>query len=438
MPDHDDALDALAQGVQCKLDATHADVAQDVAGDANDEKVVEALPEEHLQRYARVGAADDNRERRLLGHLAQRPVHADFEAVALHDVPRLALGDGARPATFHPPGEHPVAVLERFPGCLRIGRRGLDTGILGIESVDVVDCIHGDPYQRFSNILGPDATEASRTRYADSLTSETDVAQAGSSEPIDRRCAAAALGSVMDAPKQLACSMALSSCRDDPGGDAHGLDQARWIGQAFPGDVESGAVGHAGADDRQAQGHIDGAVEADGLERDVPLVVVHRHDGVVGAGQGMMKQGVVGERTGDVDALTAAIVDGRADDRLLLIAEEPVLAGVRVERRRRRSAAASRRSRAASPGRPGGSSTGPSLGRQQIEHLPKRDVQGHVDHAQARSRAALRAWRIRVHDGVGLQVEHHRVVGHAAAFRQDLGVTGMADAALVEGLLVER
>ena len=40
-------------------------------------------------------------------------------------------------------------------------------------------------------------------------------------------------------------------------------------------------------------------------------------------------------------------------------------------------------------------------------------------------------------DGVRLEVKHHRVVGDAAAFGQDLGVAGVADAALMEGLLVE-
>ena len=69
--------------------------------------------------------------------------------------------------------------------------------------------------------------------------------------------------------------------RDDPGGDANRRDQAGWISQALPGDVERGSVRHARADNRQPQGDVDGPVEADGLERDVALVVVHGHDGVI-------------------------------------------------------------------------------------------------------------------------------------------------------------
>jgi hypothetical protein len=130
--------------------------------------------------------------------------------------------------------------------------------------------------------------------------------------------------------------------RDEPGGDPYGLDQARRIGQAFPCDVESGPVCHAGAHDRQSQGHVDSALEADGLKRNVPLVVIHRYDGVKRPAQSLVKERIVRKRTRDVETLARCKLDGRADQSLLFVAKKTILTRMRVERRdrdpRRRSA----------------------------------------------------------------------------------------------------
>ena len=71
----------------------------------------------------------------------------------------------------------------------------------------------------------------------------------------------------------------------------------------LPGDVEGRAVGDARPDDRQAERDVDGAVEADRLERDVPLVVVHRDDGVELAARARAKSVSAAIGPVDVDAL---------------------------------------------------------------------------------------------------------------------------------------
>ena len=109
---HDHHPDAVAERVERKVDAAHAHVAQHVAGHANHEQIVETLAEEHFGRHAGIGAADDDGERGLLGHLALRANHAHFQAVARHDVARLAFAGGAGAAALHPPREHAVAVFQ--------------------------------------------------------------------------------------------------------------------------------------------------------------------------------------------------------------------------------------------------------------------------------------------------------------------------------------
>src|SRR4029078_7193090 len=57
VPQNDHDADAVAEGVESEIDASHADVAEHVASDADHEQVVEALAEQHLGRDAGVGAA---------------------------------------------------------------------------------------------------------------------------------------------------------------------------------------------------------------------------------------------------------------------------------------------------------------------------------------------------------------------------------------------
>jgi len=58
-------------------------------------------------------------------------------------------------------------------------------------------------------------------------------------------------------------------------------DQARRVGAALAGDVVSRAVIGRGADERQSERHVHGAVEGQGLDRDQRLVVIHAERRVV-------------------------------------------------------------------------------------------------------------------------------------------------------------
>src|SRR5207248_8833428 len=114
------------------------------------------------------------------------------------------------------------------------------------------------------------------------------------------------------------------------------------VRDALPGPVERGAVidGHAqewqpdgDVDTRQAGPLLDRLVvlEAERLHRDVALVVIHRDDDVELAAAGAREERVGGQGTGDVEAVGAGRLDGGNDRALLLVAEQALLAGVRVE-----------------------------------------------------------------------------------------------------------
>ena len=63
MAEHDDEPRAVALGGE--LDAADLRRRDDVAGDADDEEIAEALIEHDLGRHARVGTSEDDGERRL-------------------------------------------------------------------------------------------------------------------------------------------------------------------------------------------------------------------------------------------------------------------------------------------------------------------------------------------------------------------------------------
>ena len=67
------------------------------------------------------------------------------------------------------------------------------------------------------------------------------------------------------------------------------------------------------------------------FECDMPLVVIHRHDGVVCAGQRVIEKRVIGKRPRDVDPLAAGQLDGGVDDRLLFVAKEAAFTRMRIE-----------------------------------------------------------------------------------------------------------
>src|SRR4051794_37539352 len=116
------------------------------------------------------------------------------------------------------------------------------------------------------------------------------------------------------------------------------LDQAEFVGDALAGDVEGGAVVHRSADDRQAEGDVDAAQripsagfridgEAQQLDRDVPLVVVHGDHGVELAGVQLHEDGVAGNRANHVEAFGDALLDHRCADVDVLAAEQPAFTG---------------------------------------------------------------------------------------------------------------
>src|SRR5215472_14224984 len=106
---------------------------------------------------------------------------------------------------------------------------------------------------------------------------------------------------------------------------------ARPAGGPFAGYVERGAMVDRGARKRQAQGDVDAFVEAAKLDRDVALIVVHRHDQVELAAAGPPEERVRRPGPAGFDALSTGFGDGRRDLALLLIAEEAAFAGVRVD-----------------------------------------------------------------------------------------------------------
>ena len=107
--------------------------------------------------------------------------------------------------------------------------------------------------------------------------------------------------------------------------------------------VEVGAVVHAGADDGQAQRDIDAlhslplllltvVDEADGLEGDMALIVVHADHDVVPAADGLRENAVRRAGADNAgDALGLGSLDGRGDLLDLLAAEQAVLAAVGVQ-----------------------------------------------------------------------------------------------------------
>ncbi len=117
----------------------------------------------------------------------------------------------------------------------------------------------------------------------------------------------------------------------DFGGHEDGGFHAAGVGFVFAGDVEGGAVVGGGADDGEAEGDVDAAVEVEEFDGDEALVVVHGDDEVVVALDGFDEDGVGGEGAVGVDAVLAGHEDGGLDDAFFLVAELAVFAGVGVE-----------------------------------------------------------------------------------------------------------
>src|SRR3990172_7535890 len=72
----------------------------------------------------------------------------------------------------------------------------------------------------------------------------------------------------------------LAATLGELGGQQDRLYHAAWIRGAGARDVEGGAVIDRGADDGEADGDVDPPFEADQLQRDMSLIVVHGDHGI--------------------------------------------------------------------------------------------------------------------------------------------------------------
>src|SRR5262245_29552545 len=73
-------------------------------------------------------------------------------------------------------------------------------------------------------------------------------------------------------------------------------------------------------------------VEADQLGRDLALIVVHHHDAIEFALERAHEDGIRGDGSGAGNSFPSQLVHRRPDDPYLFIAEEAVLAAMRIER----------------------------------------------------------------------------------------------------------
>ncbi len=119
--------------------------------------------------------------------------------------------------------------------------------------------------------------------------------------------------------------------RGDGGGELQGFDEAVRRGAPLGGDVERGAVVGRGAHERQPERDVDALIEAERLQRDQRLVVIHGDDGVIAAPRRGVKQRVGRVRPRHRQTFGTQVGDGRRDRLDLLAAHGAFLAGVRVE-----------------------------------------------------------------------------------------------------------
>ena len=85
------------------------------------------------------------------------------------------------------------------------------------------------------------------------------------------------------------------------------------------------------ADELQAERPVHPGLETDQLERSQSLVVIHRHDGVVSADEGLVEQRVRAHRADDLQPLGQGQLDGGPDDPDLLVADVAAFARVGIE-----------------------------------------------------------------------------------------------------------
>ena len=104
-----------------------------------------------------------------------------------------------------------------------------------------------------------------------------------------------------------------------------------WPRHAARRDVERRAMIRRRTHERQAEGHVDAAVEGERLDRDQRLVVVHRDDRIVGLARLGVEQGIGGMRSRDRQPFRQKRRDCRTDDGLVLAPDRACFARVRIE-----------------------------------------------------------------------------------------------------------
>src|ERR1700730_14705402 len=118
---------------------------------------------------------------------------------------------------------------------------------------------------------------------------------------------------------------------------AQGSDKACRIGYSFSCDIESRAVVCRGADQGQAQGHVDRAIEGNCFHRDQCLIVIHSDDCVVAFASARTKQSVRRVRFAHRHARGREVRERRRNDLDFLACHCAALACVRVRRGERQA-----------------------------------------------------------------------------------------------------
>lgn len=191
------------------------------------------------------------------------------------------------------------------------------------------------------------------------------------------------------------------------------------MGFALPGDVEGGAVVHAGADDGEAKGGVYGGFEGDHLHGDVALIVIHADHGIEFLTAGRGEGGVGGHGAGDVNAFGGSGFQCGDDEAFFFtFTEQAVLAGVGIQ-------AADEQLRSVAADEAQGvvgefDDFEDAFAGDELGHFVVADVDG--------DKAA----------GDRLRVLHHAGAGGVHALGEDLGVTGELVAGGVEGFFVQR
>ena len=205
--------------------------------------------------------------------------------------------------------------------------------------------------------------------------------------------------------------------RRQPCRQPHRRNHTARIGDAPAGDIERRAVIDRRPHDRQTERDVHGLAERDELHRNQPLIVIAGDDDVELAADGAHENRVARKGARDVDAVRAAGGNRGPDDAILFLAEQPVLARVRIE-----PGHGDARRRNIEPGQLAGRQRNRRFQRrlsQRARHLRQRDVHG------------------RQHDAQGVGVEHHRDVARAGQMRQQIGVSRPGQAGQPERFLVD-